>query len=82
MWSRPSTELNLGGKLFPCCVNEAVITHYHSKVDLPVCFRAGGGHTSGTAVFWFQIRFDVDYPDQGRPAGRAWKQEAGVCFHC
>lgn len=32
MWSRPSTELNLGGKLFPCCVNEAVITHYRSKV--------------------------------------------------
>lgn len=56
------------GKRFACRVNEAVLkTYCHLKVLLPLCSHVGGGHTSGTAVLWFQILFDVDYLDQEKP---------------
>lgn len=45
-------------KLNVCCMK--------LEVFLSLCFHVDGGHTSGTAVLWFQILFDVDYLDQAK----------------
>lgn len=78
MWPRSqitNQTLNKIAETFACCVNEAAITHC-----LPLCFHVGGGHTSGTTVFWFQSLFDVDYLDQEMPVEMVWKQEASFFF--
>lgn len=48
---------------------KSVLTHCMKRGSVKHLFVQciGGEHTSGTAVLWFQILFNVDWVDQEKP---------------
>lgn len=62
-------------------LQEVINRLWHFYLRRVFVFHVGGGHTSGTAVFWFLSLLSVDYLARERHVGMVLKQEASVILY-